>query len=670
MATLTDGSGDNASFARAIVPQQRSQPLKLLVQFFRGDALYFGRGEPSEALTNRIRSEQFAFVYKFAALMTLGSCLNAVVWICASRHSTAPVSEMIWGVAVIALTGGFAVWIMRAKPAQPGLRELGAITTGAAALGLLWSVAPPLFLASGGSSETLIVICISLGMMFVGSSVLGSVPVAAAAFTAPVLAGLLYAMESAQTKGFEPFGAILGFFCAFMLASNLARSDATVRRFATLLETEDNVFRDELTKLPNRKFFNDQMMRALARLDRSGEGFAVMCFDLDGFKKVNDTFGHAAGDQTLVEAARRLTRCTRQADILSRLGGDEFALIASGVSSRAQARTVAERIVEAFKEPFVVDGKPSRVTISIGVALAPSHGVDSATLMRNADSSLYVAKASGKNAFALFHDRCADAAKHASELDRALEANELNLVFEPCVDLCALQTSGFRAGLRWRHPTRGTLDWAQITRLAESGGSHGAVGAFLLDKAVEAAAGWPDRLRASAPVSPLHLSQKGFAQTIAKSLARHNVDPRRLEIELSQASRVVESPEAMRQLCLLREMGVSLGLKDMDAGLASFSNLAELPLTRLCLGEQTVRELGTDSVSSKVARIACEVAEALGLDVIAKGVANESQLGAVRRLGCSEAQGPLFGAPAKGDELAHLMSFPGLAPCLGEEQAA
>ncbi|QGM45081.1 putative bifunctional diguanylate cyclase/phosphodiesterase [Methylocystis heyeri] len=660
MATPTFGVDDDATFARAIIPQQRSQPLKLFLQFLRGDALYFGRGEPSDALTKRIRREQFAAVCKFTPLMMLGSCLNAVVLTCALRNGLPSVPVAAWGGTVIALTAGGAAGMLSARPGQPGLRDLAAITTGAAALGLLWSVAPALFLALGDSAERLIVICVSLGMMFVGSTVMASIPAAAVAFMAPVMTGLLYAVESAQTKGLEPFATILGFFGLFMLASNVARSDASVRRCATLLETEDNVLRDELTSLPNRKFFHDQMTRALARLERTGEGFAVMCLDLDGFKKVNDTLGHAAGDQTLIEAARRLERCTRRADVVSRLGGDEFALIASGASNEAQARSVAERIVQSFREPFLVDGESRSITISVGVALAPRDGMDGVTLMRNADSSLYVAKNSGRSAFALFRDRSASVAGGASEPERAPEAKELDLVFEPCVNLGALQTSGFSAALR--------LDQNLCT--AERSDSRGSVEAFLLEKAVEAAVSWPEALRASVPVSHLQLCREGFARSVEKTLARHDFDPRRLEIELAQAPLIVSSPDAMRQLRLLRDMGISVGLKDVDGGLGELSNLVELPLTRLSLGTNLVRELGAGTISSTVARISCEVARALGLEVIAKGVENEGQLEAVRKLGCSEAQGPFFGAPARADELAGLMGFPRLAACLEGERAA
>jgi diguanylate cyclase len=660
MAIPTFGVDDHATFARAIIPQQRSQLLKLFLQFSKGDALYFGRGEPSQALTKRIRREQFAAVCKFTPLMMLGSCLNAVVLACALSHCVPPVPVAAWGGTVIALTATGAAGMMSARPGQPARRDFAAITTGAAALGLLWSVAPALFLASGGSAERLIVICVSLGMMFVGSTVLASIPVAAVAFMAPIMTGLLYAMESAQTKGLEPFATILGFFGLFMLASNLARSDASVRRSATLLETEDNVLRDELTSLPNRKFFQDQMTRALARLERTGEGFAVMCLDLDGFKKINDTLGHAVGDQTLIEAARRLARCTRRADVVSRLGGDEFALIASGASSEAQARSVAERIVQSFRAPFFVDGKARRITISVGVSLAPRDGADGVTLMRNADSSLYVAKNSGRSAFALYRDCSASVAEAVVEPERAIESRALDLVFEPCVNLGALQTSGFRAAL--------LRD--QNLRAADRSDSRCCADQLLLEKAVEAAVSWPDGLRATVPVSHLLLSREGFARSVEKTLAQHDFDPRRLEIELAQAPLIVSSPDAMRQLRLLRDMGVSVGLKDMDGGLGELSNLAELPLTRLSLGTNLVRDLAAGSISSTLAKISCEVARALGLEVIAKGVESEGQLDAVRKLGCSEAQGPLFGAPARADELAGLMGFPSLAACLGGERAA
>jgi diguanylate cyclase len=643
---------------------------RILRMLFRGEALYLDRAPPSAALIGRVRREQLSAVFKFTPLMLLGSCLNAAVWAGVCRNCALSQPALLWCATGIALTAGVAARLISKSLAGPAHLRLKEITACALALGLFWGIAPVAFLPAGSPNERLVAICISLGMMVIGSTAFSSIPAAAIGFTAPLVAGLLAGMASADAQGFDPLATLLGFYAIFLCAASVARSDATVRRCATLVETESNVLKDELTQLPNRKFFSDQTARALARLSRTGEGFAVMCFDLDGFKKVNDTQGHAAGDQALLETARRLKRCTRDFDVVARLGGDEFALLAADILTKAQAMSLAQRIVTAFKEPFVIDGASHNITVSVGVALAPSDGTDGSTLLRNADSALYAVKNSGKSGFALFSEHFAFLAARATleaELHRALEQGQLELAFEPRVRLETLQTAGFRATTRWIHPTRGLIDLARINEMREL---SGAIGTFLIERAIGAAVHWPEGTRLCLPLSLDQLRKPGFARSVEKALESLDLDPRRLEVELAQAALIAQSADAMRELRILRGLGVAVTLNGVDIGCGSLVNLAELPLTRLAIGEAIVRELATTSGALAAARICREIARTLGLEMTANGVENRGQLDAIRRLGCDEAQGPMFGVPAATHELNELMAFPHFAAYADASEAA
>jgi diguanylate cyclase len=661
MPGFSSDVGNQAVALKRFFPSPSALTPRLLRMLFGSEALYLGAAAPSAALIGRVRREQLNAVVKFTPLMLLGSCLNAAVWAGVCRNCSLSQPALIWCGTGIALTAGVSARLMSKSQTQPADQRLKAISAYALALGLFWGVAPLAFLPAGNPNERLIAICISLGMMFIGSTAFSSIPSATVGFIAPIIGGLLTGMASAHTKEFDPLATLLGFYAVFLFVASAARSDATVRRCATLLETENNILKDELTQLPNRKFFSDQVTRALARLSRTKESFAIMCLDLDGFKKVNDTQGHAAGDQALLETARRLRRCTRDFDVVARLGGDEFALLAADISTKAQAMSLAQRIVTAFREPFIIEGVSHNVTISVGVALAPSDGTDGSALLRNADSALYAAKNSGKSGFELFSEHFAFLSQRATleaEFERALQQGQLELAFEPCVKLDSLQTAGFRATPRWLHPTRGLINSAQIEEMRERSGYQDAIGTFLIEKALGAAIHWPDNIRLCLPLSPAQLSREGFAGSVQKAMEGLDLDPGRLEVEFAQAAPIAQSPVAIRELRRLRKMGVSVNLSGLDAGCGALVHLAELPLTRIAIGEAIVRELATAAGPLAAARICREIARTLGLEITARGVENLGQLEAIRRLGCDEAQGPLFGALGTTHELNEMMAFP------------
>ncbi|MFY9629403.1 MAG: EAL domain-containing protein [Methylocystis sp.] len=651
------------SSLRSFFMWQASKCLQLL----DGDLLAFEERTPSSVVVGRIRTEQLTSLASNTVLMMLASALNALVWMSVTFPTPKAGLGLAWGAIVLCLCGFVAFKRLnddRSNFSAPSKRGLHLATCYAFAFGVIWGLLPIMFFGDAAPGERLIIVCLSSGMMFGGATALWTIPTALLAFLAPIFCGSLYTIDATEGPAFGALAALLVVYTLFLFGASLVRSVAMARRCVAMVDAENSVLKDELTKLPNRAIFRNELTRALARQDRNGGGFAVMCFDLDGFKKVNDTMGHAAGDQVLIEAARRLSQSTRSVDTLARFGGDEFALIATDIFSPSQAKVVADRIVRAFKEPFVVDGAAHKVTISVGVALAPTDGVDGSALLRNADSALYATKNSGRSGFTLFREQFRFVAERTTleaELDRALAQRELDIVYQPFVHVESLRTTGFEALVRWRHPSRGVLEASDIIPLLERAGLIDAVGAHILKEAVAAAASWPERLRLAVPVSHLQLLKPGFAQTVKAILEDADFNPRRLELELSQSALIVESPEAIEQLRMLRDMGVKTALKDLDAGYGSLVGLVELPLNRLKIDKRFVRDLVNKSMCASIVRISSELARALNLEVTAEGVENSAQLAAIRGLGCMEAQGPAFGAPRGSADLEALYEFSRLA---------
>ena len=303
-----------------------------------------------------------------------------------------------------------------------------------------------------------------------------------------------------------------------------SRALTLARRCIAEAEAETGAFTDGLTQLPNRAALEERLREAIARYKRCGEPFALMCFDLDCFKAINDTLGHAAGDRALVEAAHRLKSAARDVDMTARLGGDEFALIAADVPSKAEAVIIADRIINLFQQPVEIEGKNWPLTASIGVALAPSDGLEIDVLMRNADAALYSTKQTGRGDYTFFSDHYSYVIEQEtleSELRRAFGNHELHLVFQPLIDAKTTEINGFEALLRWRHPTRGELNADQIVPLLERAGLIDEVGGFVTHEAITFASGWPRHLRLAVNISPLQL-RRSTLETAIRRLRQGN----------------------------------------------------------------------------------------------------------------------------------------------------
>ena len=416
---------------------------------------------------------------------------------------------------------------------------------------------------------------------------------------------------------------------------------------------------DGLTALPNRVLFRQEMERELARA-RGGEAVAVLCIDLDHFKRVNDTLGHAAGDALLQGAADRLRACVRETDIVARLGGDEFAIVQVQAEQPRAATVLAERLIAELSRPFDIDGHQVVVGASVGIALAPSDGTDADQLMKSADMALYRAKADGRGVLRYFESEM-DAkmqARRALELDlrKALAEHEFELFYQPIVDLQSNRVSGFEALLRWNHPTQGLISPADFIPIAEDMGLITPLGEWVLRQACREAAGWPERVKVAVNLSPAQFKSKALALVVTTALADSGLAPDRLELEITESVLLQDNDTVRGILHQMRALGVRISMDDFGTGYSSLSYLRSFPFDKIKIDQSFVRDMGQHDDSIAIVRAVAGLGRNLGMSTTAEGVETNEQLGRLREEGCTEVQGYLFSRPLPASEVPRLLA--------------
>jgi diguanylate cyclase (GGDEF)-like protein/PAS domain S-box-containing protein len=419
---------------------------------------------------------------------------------------------------------------------------------------------------------------------------------------------------------------------------------------------------DALTGLPNRTLLHDRLDQALAQALRDRHRVGVMFLDLDRFKSINDSLGHAAGDELLKQVALRLAGAVRAVDTVSRLGGDEFIVILRELSGPDDAVLVAEKIIGALAAPIVALDHELHVTPSIGISIFPDDGTEVLQLMKNADTAMYHAKASGRNNFQFFAPRMNEEATRffhlESQLRRALDAGELRLHFQPLVDLDASAVCGLEALVRWQHPVLGLMSPAEFIPVAEETGLILPLGEWVLGEALRQNRRWQEAglppLPISVNLSPRQFRQKGLVDSIRQLLADTSQPAHLLELEITESSLMHNVEEALATLKELAAMGVRLAIDDFGTGYSSLNHLKRFPVHKLKIDQSFVRDLGVDWDDSAIVSAVVSLAQALNLETLAEGVETSEQLRMLLGHGCRKFQGYHFSKPLAADQVGAL----------------
>ncbi len=404
---------------------------------------------------------------------------------------------------------------------------------------------------------------------------------------------------------------------------------------------------DALTDLPNRVQFLEEMAKTEAAIGR-GEKAAVLYIDLDHFKGVNDTLGHAVGDELIRQAGLRLWRTTRENDLLARLGGDEFALLLRSVTSEADAARVASRIVKAMAAPFSIGEHQIDISASLGIAMAPRDGLDTGTLVKHADMALYKAKADGRSTFHFFENGMDEELQQRRKIEAGLRAalgrDELRLVFQPLLDLGQNRVGCVEALLRWDFAER-SISPAEFIPIAEETGLIVPLGEWVLREACRTAATWPGEVRVAVNLSTVQFRNKELVSVIRSALADADLPASRLELEITESLLLADNDSTLRALHQLRAMGVRISMDDFGIGYSSLSYLRSFPFDKIKIDRSFMRDLTTRSDNLAIIRAVIGLGQSLGMTTTAEGVETPEQLDLVRALGCSEVQGFLFSEP-------------------------
>jgi diguanylate cyclase (GGDEF)-like protein/PAS domain S-box-containing protein len=456
-----------------------------------------------------------------------------------------------------------------------------------------------------------------------------------------------------------------------------SRAVLAVRDISERLEAQRRIRQlahyDPLTGLANRLLFQDRLSTALPLAQRSGQGVVLLCLDLDRFKAANDLLGHPAGDKLLADAAARLAGSVREMDTPARLGGDEFAVIQPLTADPDAAAALASRLVMELSRPYEWEGQSVTLGTSIGIAIFPQDGATAEALMQNADLALYRAKQDGGGAFRFFKPEMDWRLQQRRELERDLREatarGEMEVHYQPLFASETLDLVGYEALLRWTHPQRGAVSPDQFIPVAEECGAIGPLGRWVLDMACAEAASWPTPLRIAVNLSPVQFRQTDLAGMVATILHKHQLDPARLELEITEGVLIDDGERALAVLRRLKALGVRIALDDFGTGYSSLSYLRRFPFDKIKIDKSFIHGLGEDHDAEAIVSSIIAMSHSLRLDVTAEGVETEGQLLRLRSEHCSQVQGFLLGRPHAADRLHHRTHSP-TEPAERAEQAA
>ncbi|MBH0173691.1 EAL domain-containing protein [Fictibacillus sp. 23RED33] len=417
------------------------------------------------------------------------------------------------------------------------------------------------------------------------------------------------------------------------------------------------VYRDPLTGLPNRLLLNDRLSQALELADENKQTIGIMFIDLDRFKYINDTLGHAVGDQLLIEIAKRIQACVGKNDTVCRQGGDEFIVLIPNTTADEVSK-IAQQIVDLFSSSVMVNEQELFVTPSIGIAMYPGDGRDIETLIKNADTAMYRVKEQGKNNFQFYTPEMNEAVTKKMKLEiglrKALERDEFKIVYQPQIDVETGGIIGVEALLRWHHPEWGTISPAEFIPIAEETGLILQIGEWVLHGACRQNKAWQNAgyapLRMAVNISSRQFQQSDLVERVSRILRETELEPQYLELELTE-SIIQDSKYAVAKMQLLKEMGIHLSIDDFGTGYSSLSYLKTFPIHTLKIDQSFTRNIYADPKDASLVETIIAMAHNLDLKVIAEGVETEEQLQFLQQKQCNEAQGYYFSRPISAEEL-------------------
>jgi diguanylate cyclase (GGDEF)-like protein len=443
---------------------------------------------------------------------------------------------------------------------------------------------------------------------------------------------------------------------ASVLTQVASMAALNLRNAALLKHVRDLAERDALTGAANRRMFQETLELVLAeRSPRRRDLTAVLFIDLDDFKVVNDSLGHAAGDSLLVAVTERISAIVRSTDLVARLGGDEFAILTDDDPELRRSRAMAERLVTELRAPYLLSDRQVIVTASIGIATARDAEAGALDLVRNADVAMYMAKANGKAGYAIFdpgmHEAIRERHELSVDLQRAIELGQIRIAYQPIVDMATGRPTGVEALARWEHPERGLIPPDRFIEIAEENGTIVPLGRWILREACQEASRWrigghvPEDVFVSVNVSAKEIQQPGFVGAVSDILAETGIAPQRLILELTETALLKATPTTIELLHELRDLGVRMVIDDFGTGYFSLSHLRQFPVDALKIAAEFVQDSDATSRSSALAGAIVAMSRSLGLLTVAEGIETSAQAARMRALGCTFGQGYHFARP-------------------------
>jgi diguanylate cyclase (GGDEF)-like protein len=450
-----------------------------------------------------------------------------------------------------------------------------------------------------------------------------------------------------------------------LLARQNILLERTSRKMADLAaDLTELAHYDPLTGLANRVLFRERLEQSLEKARDVRSPVAVLYLDLDLFKNVNDTLGHETGDQLLRTVAIRLQRCVPDNSVVARLSGDEFAILIEPIHIVQECTVLASHIVNEVGSVYNIDGHEIVIGTSIGIASTELEPSSPDQILKQADMALYRAKADGRGTFRFFMPDMDEELQvrraHEVDLRKGMVNNEFYLVFQPQVSLQAHEITSFEALLRWRHPERGIISPAEFIPIAEDIGLIDALSEWVIREACKTAVTWPQHIKVAVNISPIQFRNRTLLPCVRKVLKRTGLDPRRLELELTESALLQENETTLTVLHELRALGVRIALDDFGTGYSSLSYLRSFPFDKIKIDQSFVREMSTRADCMVIVRSIVQLGKDLGMSITAEGVETEEQLAQIWATGCDEAQGYLLGRPKPATDL----DFSGTIPAL------